>query len=209
MANYIVKEMPDIRKSGKKQVYPKMQMGHLLDLDKIAELGKTRGIPFNAAMVRGIIRTITDITAEWIALGHPMKIDGLGVFTPSLMFVDDKGNELSEDDDRMAYRHVSVKSLNFRPDKDFVEQVREKADLVREVGGVQKLRVERYSKEERIERTKAYIEVHGSIRLGEYCSLNDLSRATASRELNAFCKDTDCPIVAKGKAPHKVWVLKE
>ena len=50
---------------------------------------------------------------------------------------------------------------------------------------------------------------NGSISLYQYCALNNLSRATASRELKAECHKSDSPIDSYGAASHKVWVLRK
>ena len=65
------------------------------------------------------------------------------------------------------------------------------------------------SKAERIERAVAFIKENGSISLYQYCALNNLSRATASRELKAECRKSDSPIDSYGAASHKVWVLRK
>ena len=53
------------------------------------------------------------------------------------------------------------------------------------------------------------LDENGSISLYQYCALNNLSRATASRELKAECHKSDSPIDSYGAASHKVWVLRK
>lgn len=208
MANYSLKEMPDVRKTGKRTVYPKMETYSQKSLDDLVKYIKQIGTPYDSGTIKGVVSTLTEAAVSWLSNGHTVKIDGLGCFSLSLQFVDEKGNEMKDEKDRMTYRHVEVKSLNFKPDEELVRTLREVTDLTRSEGGVVALRKERYTKDERLKRAKQHIEKHGFITLTEYANLNGLSRSVASRELKTWETDPLSSIKAKGTAPHKSWVLR-
>ena len=207
MANYILKEMPDIQKKGKRKVYPKMETYTLKTLDDLAKYIQDLGSPYNPSIIKSVVDILADAAVTWLSNGHTVKIDGLGTFSLSLGFDDKKGNELSEEKSRMEYRHVKIKSLNFRPDDKIVQKLRRATTLTRSESGVVQVTKERYTKEERLVRAINHIEQRGFITLTEYANMNGLSRPVASRELKAFTNDPLCSIKAKGVAPHKTWVI--
>lgn len=207
MANYILKEMPDMRNTGKRTVYPKMETYSQKTLDDLVKYIRQSGTPYDPGTIKGVVSVLADAAVTWLSNGHTVKIDGLGTFSLSLNFDDKKGNELKDNRDKMGYRHVGVKSLNFRPDEEIMRKLRDETELTRVEGGIVQLTKERYTKEERLARTLQYIEQHGFITLTEYANMNGLSRTVASRELKAFTNDPQCPIKAKGVAPHKTWVI--
>ena len=195
-------------KKGEKVVYPKMTIYSQKSLDDLIKYTLQSGSPFSSGVVKGVIETLQDAMTSWLSNGHTVKLDGIGTFSLSLRYADKKGNTMKDEDDPMGYRHVEVRSLNFKPDAQFVKQLRRATELERFSHGVVQLRQENFSLEERISRALQYIDRHGIITLSEYVSLNGLSRSIASRELNALEADPDVPIAGRGKAPHKVWVRK-
>ena len=207
MANYILKEMPDMRNTGKRTVYPKMETYSQKTLDDLVKYIRQSGTPYDSGTIKGVVSVLADAAVTWLSNGHTVKIDGLGTFSLSLNFDDKKGNEIKDNRDKMGYRHVEVKSLNFRPDEEIMRKLRDETELTRVEGGIVQLTKERYTKEERLARTLQYIEQHGFITLTEYANMNGLSRTVASRELKVFTNDPQCPIKAKGVAPHKAWVI--
>lgn len=207
MANYILKEMPDMRNTGKRTVYPKMETYSQKTLDDLVKYIRQSGTPYDPGTIKGVVSVLADAAVTWLSNGHTVKIDGLGTFSLSLGFDDKKGNELTDNRDKMGYRHVKVKSLNFRPDEEIMRKLRDETELSRLEGGVVQVTKERYTKEERLLRAINHIEQHGFITLTEYANMNGLSRSVASRELKAFTNDPFCLIKAKGVAPHKTWVI--
>ena len=207
MANYILKEMPDMRNTGKRTVYPKMETYSQKTLDDLVKYIRQSGTPYDPGTIKGVVSVLADAAVTWLSNGHTVKIDGLGTFSLSLNFDDKKGNELKDNRDKMGYRHVKVKSLNFRPDEEIMRKLRDETELSRVEGGVVQVTKERYTKEERLLRAINHIEQHGFITLTEYANMNGLSRTVASRELKAFTNDPFCLIKAKGVAPHKTWVI--
>lgn len=207
MASYILKEMPDIRNTGKRTVYPKVETYSQKTLDDLVKYIRQTGTPYDPGTIKGVVSTLADAAVTWLSNGHTVKIDGLGTFSLSLDFADKKGNEMKDDRDTMGYRHVVVKSLNFRPDEEIMRKLRRDTELTRTESGVVQVTKERYTKEERLVRAINHIEQHGFITLTEYANMNGLSRPVASRELKAFTNDPFCLIKAKGVAPHKTWAI--
>ena len=66
-----------------------------------------------------------------------------------------------------------------------------------------------YSREERIARALEVIEKTGVLTLGDYASINNLSRTSASMELKEITADRTSPIGWMGSGSHKVWVKRK
>ena len=140
-----------------------------------------------------------------------MNLEGLGTFSLSLGFEDDKPTEMQGDDDKMTYRKVGVKDINFKASPEFIREVKRETDrdLERDMGGVKVIRKQLYSKEERIARALEVIEANGLITLADYAYINNLSRTAASLELKKITADRTSPIGSMGRGSHKVWVKRK
>lgn len=206
MANYILQEMNDVRKSGERKVYPKMVINQMIDTDGLVEKMRLYNRSFSPSTVKGVLQDVADMMAELMSLGHSVKLNGIGYFSPSLGFEDDKPNSMQGDEDKMLYRKVSVKDINFKADPKFVKETKKKTSLTRAASNVKTISKSRYSQEERIQRALDIIRRDGYITLTEYANANDLSRSSASKELKMLTADEDCPLIHRGDGSHKVWV---
>ena len=202
MANYVVKELPTgMAGNRKKRVYPKMQVYTEFDYDKVVELVHTYSPSFSKGTIRGVLDTLGVVMASCLPMGHTLKIDGVGVFSLSLQFSDNKeGGETK-------YRHVEARGVNFKVDKTLVNEINKENNFERE--DYVQPKSSAYSRDERLQRAIQYISKHGFITLQDYANMNDLSRSSASRELAFFVKTPDSGIGIKGTGSHKVWVKKE
>lgn len=209
MANYILREMPDIRNAGRKTVYPQLETYTRINLDELAQHICQNGSVYDAGTIKGVITRVEEAIVNWLSNGHTVKLDGLGTFSLSLQFADGKDIDMKDDDDRMAYRRVEVRTLNFRPDDEMVQNLRRATELERRVGSVKSFRRGRFTPQERINRALSVIGEQGYITLSQYARLNGMSDPVASRELKAIVQDPDCPIAVRGRAPHRVWVKKQ
>ena len=209
MVKYYLQEMPDVKGEGKKKVYPKMLVNRQISTKELVERIQMKSGVYREGIVSGMLMTLADTLVDYLSLGYTVKIDGLCSLSVSLDFDDDKPTEMEGNEDKMKYRHVKVRDINFKSDKMLVKALRQKMTFERCRGGVNRISKSAYSKAERIERAVAFIRENGSISLYQYCALNDLSRSTASRELKAECRKPDSPIDTYGSATHKTWVLRE
>ena len=83
MARYIIEEMPDLQKTGKRITYPKFAR---IDNTSIKELAQRVGdvSGFSAGDIEGVLLQTAIEMAHLMAEGRSVKIDGIGTFTPSL-----------------------------------------------------------------------------------------------------------------------------
>ena len=206
MARYYLQEMPDMSGKGKRRVYPKVQINRQIEMEELVERIQDRSGVYRPGVVNGILMTLADALVDYLSLGYNVKVKGLGNFSLSLEFTDEKSNEMEDEDSKMNYRHVSVKDINLKSDKELVKRIKERTRLERCMSEVNKLEPETFPRNVRLQRALAFIDKHGSISLYQYCRINRISRSSASRELNIFCQDPESGIIGNGNAPHKTWV---
>ena len=206
MPKYTLQEMSDMHKKGERRVYPKLDVYRLLDTDDFVKrmVSYERAIP--ASIIKAVLSGLSDTLKRVLSEGYTVKIDELGVFSLSLDFADDKPKVMQEENDKMAYRRVQVKNVNFKVDPQLLKQLQQDTDLERSMSGVKVIRKNLYTREERIQRALQFIEANGFIHLTEYASLNNLNRTAASLDLKQICSDPHSPITSSGRGSHKIWV---
>lgn len=207
MAKYIVQELPDMHE-GKKLMYPKIKIYSQMGNENMAELIKQHGGATSKGTAEAVLITLPEVIKHFLALGHTVKIDGLGTFSLSVKFDDDKSNNLEAEEDQ-NYRHVSVKKVNFKADTTLLQGINQDINMERLTPGVKRVRKTKYDLEQRVQRALTRIEKYGYITLQEYANMNGISRTAASIELNQLSEDPKSPIRSRGKAPHRVWEKSE
>ena len=211
MAKYKLQEMSDVHHTGKRKVYPKMVVNRTLSRKEFIERmqGYHRGI--SASTTEAVLMDVEDMLVEMLSMGYNVNLEGLGTFSLSLGFEDDKPTEMQGDDDKMTYRKVGVRDVNFKASPDFIQSVKRETDpdLEREMSGVKQILKKKYTREERIARALDVIDENGFIGLTDYAYINNLSRTAASLELKEIDSDQEAPIRSVGQHSHKVWVRRK
>ena len=206
MAKYKLQELPDMQGEGKRKVYPKMVINRTLNLEDLTEKMKSHHRAFSPSTIEAVVMDLADMMVEVLSMGYNVKLDGIGTFSLSLGFEDEKPTEMQEEGDKMLYRKVGVKNVNFKVDPEMMKQLRKETDLEREMGGVKVIKKNLFSQEERIARALEVIERDGYITLTDYAHINNLSRTAASAELKEISNDANFPIDWRGNGSHKVWI---
>ena len=139
MPKYTLQEMSDMHKKGERRVYPKLDVYRLLDTDDFVKrmVSYERAIP--ASIIKAVLSGLSDTLKRVLSEGYTVKIDELGVFSLSLDFADDKPKVMQEENDKMAYRRVQVKNVNFKVDPQLLKQLLPKYDT--EAGRVTEVRL--------------------------------------------------------------------
>lgn len=145
MAKYKLQEMPDMDESGKRRVYPKMVINRTLDTKDLIEKMKLYRRAFSPSIIEGVVMDLEDMLVEVLSMGYNVKLDGIGAFSLSLGFEDEKPTEIQEEGDKMLYRKVGVKGVNFKVAPEMVKRIRRETDLERDMGGVTVLKKKLYT----------------------------------------------------------------
>ncbi len=209
MAYYELKEMPDMRDEGKRRVYPKLKRQETVSFKSFIHKLKRYNRAIPESTWDSLMMDVSKVLAEELANGHTVKIDGLGVFSLSLEFADDKATEMTSDDEKLNYRKVKVRDILYRPDKELLKEVRNEAKFERETGGVKKLKVVPFTYEQRRDNAINYICSHGFMNLRTYVEMNGVSRTQASLDLKKIEQDPESHIGSTGNRTHKIWVEKK
>ena len=211
MAKYKLQELTDMRKEGKRRVYPKIVTNRTLSRKEFIKRMQSYHRGISESTTEAVLLDVADMLVEMLSMGYNVNLEGIGTFSLSLGFEDDKPTEMQSEDDKMTYRKVGVKDINFKASPEFLKSVKHKTDrdLERDMGGVKVIRKQLYSREERIARALEVIETNGLITLSDYACINNLSRTAASLELKEITADRTSPIDSKGSGSHKVWVKRK
>jgi len=202
MAKYKLQEMPSLNGVGEKRVYPKMMTNRQLDTKEFIAMTHYRDRAIPESLVTTVLTDLADSLVDMLSMGYTVKLDGIGTFSLSLDFDDEKPVNMKSENDKMIYRKVTVKDMNFKAAPEIIKALKQETDLERDMGGVSRLYKKKYTQEERIARTT------GFITLQEYANLNNLSRTTASLELKKLTHGENAPFGYKGSGSHKIWVKK-
>ena len=113
MAKYKLQEMPDVHNTGKRKVYPKMVTNRTLSRKEFVKKmqGYHRGI--SESTTEAVLMDVADMLVEMLSMGYNVNLEGIGTFSLSLGFEDDKPTEMQSEEDKMTYRKVGVKDINF------------------------------------------------------------------------------------------------
>lgn len=209
MAKYKLQELNDLRDEGKRRVYPKMVTNRTLSRKEFVKMMQNYHRGISESTTEAVLTDVVDMLTDMLSMGYNVNLEGFGTF--SLAFEDEKPREILNPDDKMTYRKVGVKDINFKASPEFIKDVKRETDrdLERDMGGVKVIRKQLYSKEERIARALEVIEKNGVLTLGDYASINNLSRTAASMELKELTNDKTSPIDSLGHGSHKVWVKRK
>lgn len=209
MAKFILREMSDFNRSGKRKVYPKLVVHDTLDTEAFIHEVQKHISGMSRGVLSGAITAMADALACVLSQGNNVTIDGIGTFSTSLKFIDGKTDEIQDDDDRLLYRHVGVKNVNFKPSPDLMNELIMKTKFERVMSGVKVLKKNRYTPKQRLANALKIIDANGYMTLSEYAHTNNLSRTTACKDLAALTSDPTSPIKTSGQGTHKVWVRRE
>lgn len=211
MAKYKLQEMPDVHHDGKRRVYPKMIINRTLSRKEFVEMMHDYHRGTSPSMVEAVLIDVEDMLVRMLSMGYNVSLGNMGHYSLSLEFKDDKPAEMRDEDDKMTYRRVGVKSVNYKAAPEFVKEVMLETDrnLERDMGGVKRVLKSNYTREERIARALQVIEKNGFISLDDYAQLNNMSRTVASSDLKQITDDPQSLICSHGLHSHKVWVKRE
>lgn len=205
MAEYEMQTSNLPNEEGKKVLFPRMKLWGQVDLDYLAS-HINYASTFTPGDIIGMIKTLTEAIAHEMGQGHSVKIDGLGVFSPALGLR--KGLE-RESGKEGGKRHnamsICIKDINFRADKEFIQETGQNCRLDRSKWKFQHSS-KRYTAEQRLKLAQNYLEQHPLMKVSNYCELTGLLRDAAARELKQWAANPDTGIDYTGRGSHKVYI---
>ena len=206
MPKYKLQEMSSLNGVGKNRVFPKIVTNRQLDTKEFVKNLHSYNHTISESIIEAVLTDMGDCLVRLLSQGYTVKLDDIGTFSLSLEFDDKKPVEMTDNDDKMLYRNVTVKDVNYKSSPQLIKHLKSQTVLERDMGGVSRLYKNKYTPKERIKRATNWIDKHGIITLQEYATLNNLSRTSASGELKKLSEGDEAPFESKGKGSHKVWV---
>lgn len=208
MAQYTMQEMNDLHNEGETLLYPRMVITDCCEGDTLAER-MAEGTTFSAGEIQGMFHLLARELSHQMAQGRSVKIEGVGLFTPSLSLKKGKKREAPDGNGtRRNAESIEVGGVNFRPDKELLYELNRFCKLERMPGKFGR-RVSKYSPEQRMELAKHFLASHPVLTVSDYVKLTGLSKTTAGRELRNWHQLPDSEICAMGRGAHRVYVLKK
>ena len=202
---YTFQEMPDLRGTGERKVFPKATHCSQISNDFLMK-GLSERISYGKGTIEGMVQELADELDQYLILGHSVKVDGLGTFNVSLgMKEGHETEEVKEEGGRYDTYGVYVKTINFIPDQQWLQRLRRKADL-HKVGTVKKLQERTTTQEERRQWAVQFLEEHPFMRVRDYIYGTQTPRSTALRELHHMVEDPTSGIARSGSGSHMVFV---
>lgn len=208
MAEYDMQELTLPNEDGKRILYPRMQLYGQKDLEYIADK-VSYATSFTRGDIKGLVQAITEEIAHSMSEGYSVKIEGLGVFTPSLGLRKDKERESGEEGaPRRNAASICLRDINFRVDKELLYETAGHCTLQRAQYKKCRRSSQMFAPKERLERAKEFMKKNTFMSVAEYCRLTGLLKTTAANELKAWAAQPDSGINYRGRGTHKLYVLR-
>ena len=206
MAKYIKQEIVDLRGEGETKAYYRMKTIRNIGMEEFIEIMTRRGGMTRGTAIAALMQA-SDTLGELMGMGYTVTVDGFGTFKATVGLKRFKEMDSIEGDDpKRNAQSLCVDGVNFKADKELIQQVNRHCKLER--SHTSRLRKSPYTRDERLARALQFIEENGFMRLTDYVQLTGLSRTTACRELMELCKDHTSGIKTSGRGVHKVYVKK-
>ena len=206
---YLLQEMPDMRHTGERRVYPKAVNSGLISTQELIKMMQTHNHALAPSVAQAVLSDVAHAVACLLAQGHSVGLDGIGTLSVALSFDGGKAAETVSADGTMSHRHVGVKGVNLKASPTLLARLQAIAKPVRANGGVRALKSGLGSRDERMERGRQIAASRGFVTLSAYAQTNHLSRSVAWAELQATANDPSLPLRPVGRGSHRVWVARQ
>lgn len=192
-------------KDGKPIIFPRLKLWSQIPQEEIVKQ-IAYSSSFTEGDINGLIVALSSEIARWMGQGHSVKIDGLGVFSPSLGLRKGKERESGEEGEvRRNAQSICVSNIRFRADKRLIRDTGRHCTVERS-NEKQRRSSTRYTPEERLALARNYLQQNPMLTVSQYCLLTGLLRNTAAKELKQWAAQEDSGIRVQGRGTHKVYV---
>ena len=206
MANYVRKELPDLRGNGKKKVCYKIETNRNFDSDELADYMSSLGMGIPKAAIKAVLVHLSSTMASLLAQGYTVSIDGLGIVSLKIGPKKNKRTANAYDyDNKLKPSNLEVTGVNLRVDKKFLKDINKHCEL--ENKGERTIKRSKSTAEERLKRAQDYLSKNMFLNINEYAYMNGLSYSVAQRELKKLAEDSESGITFIGRGPSKMYVL--
>lgn len=203
-----MKKMPDLHDKGETTTYPQMVMTGQTSTRELAEYIAMK-CAFPKGVTEGVICELGEALAHEMGMGRSVKIEGLGVFTPSLSLRPGKEREKPEENTtKRNAQSIFVGGVNFRVDRELLLDTNKWCSLVR-APWKPAYSSKKYTAEQRLALAQQYLEENSFLTVRVYQQLTGLVRSTATVELRKWAHTPGSGIRPSGYGSHKVYIRRE
>lgn len=206
MARYIKQEMPDLRGSGEKKCYYRLEKRRNIASKEFLEIAGKHGI-LDADILEHALGKMTRTLTELLAEGNTVTLDGIGTFQATLGVRKNKEMDtIDGEEPKRNAKSIEVKNVRYVSDKNLVKDVNRQCSLSR--AGVSRVNRSPYTKEQRLRILQDYLAdaAHPFIRVADYAYITNLPRSSASKELRVFAQEPSNGITTSGRRTTIVYV---
>lgn len=208
MAKFIYQEIGGITNKGERIVKPRfVQTRQVGTGEFITEL--VRRSSLTRGELLGVLSNIAETLPYFLAQGNSVRMEGIGVFTPTLAMrndqpvteLDDEGHEVTHN-----AKNVELGTVHISPDKELVKAARMKCHLThdRYIGNRRAMDTP-YTAEERLKLALAHLDSQPMLTVGDYMELTGLRHTMAAKELRTLSEGEGARLKAQGRGSHRYY----
>ncbi len=205
MADYIMREMNDVRSDGETVFYPQIKRFRMFSEDELISKVAMEGSGLSEGLVESVLTGLRKRIIEMIALGYSVKVKGLGVFSASLGIRDEKRQDTADGSETQRNaQSIEARNIRFKADKSLVASANAECHFERK--GIKRLTKIDTTVQERLGMAICFLEENAFMKVADYVRLTGLNRSDAAIELKKFSQDPDSGIAVNGRGTHKLYV---
>ena len=204
-AKYIKREIADLNGTGKTQAYYKMQLKPKSFEEFVSQCAREGNM--EESQILAVMSLVSEKLALCMSEGFSVKLDGIGTFNAKLgMRIDMLQDAFEPGESSHNAKSIEVTGVGYRADKDLIRKTSRQCVLKR--GGVSRIKKPKLTLDERIQKTRDFLQKNMFMRVPDYVRLTGLSRTTASQELRKLALNPSSGITSRGQRSQKYYVLR-
>ena len=208
MADYEMQESNLPNEEGKRILYPSIRLTGQDTLDDVAKYISLTST-FSPGDIKGAVQALVEAIAHSMGEGRSVKIDGLGIFTPTLGLREGFERESGEpDEQRRNAMSICISGVRFKPDKTLLRETAGQCTLERTSWKFRKSS-QRYTPQERLKLAQDYLAEHSFMTVADYERLTGLLHTAAAFELRMWRETDGSGISCHGRGSHRVYVARQ
>ncbi|MBQ7683809.1 MAG: hypothetical protein IJT48_04925 [Bacteroidaceae bacterium] len=207
---FIYQEVGGITANGERIVKPRFVGSRQISTYEFLQ-EVMRHISLTRGELLGALTAIGETLPYYLAQGNSVKLDGIGVFSPTLTMRNDVPIVETEEDGREVRhnaRSVVFDTIRYTPDRDLLIVTANSCHPLHDrYQGDKKAMPTQYDEAERWQRLHAYLVEHATVTVSEYMSLTGMRRTKASMELRGWSQGEGRRLEPVGRVPHRYYIL--
>lgn len=208
MAKFIYQEIGGITNKGETIIKPRFVGGRQVSTEEFINEVAHRSVLSRGTLLAALT-SIADLLPQYLAKGNTVRLEGIGLFTPTLTMRDDRpvseadgeGNEVQHN-----ARNVVLDTVRITPDRELVSETRKECRPVHDrFMDNQQAMSTPFTREERLHKAIEYLETVPMLTVAEYMRLTGLRHTMAANELRSFATGPDAQLKMQGRGSHRYY----